>query len=179
MLVRDPMVHVHRATEADARAIATLHANAERHQLELMRGKSEARGIGIDEDEQIWRQSLHLSSGDHRPWVAWRGDRPIGFVTVGPSRDLPQAPSVGEVYVLDLEAHESRGSAAKALLDHACHDLAQHGFGEVTVWVSSRDESVRALLSSTGWSEDGTRRFERVRGVPILEFRYRRTLTLN
>ena len=88
-----------------------------------MRGKAEVRGLAIDEDEQIWRQTLHLSSGDHRPWIAWRGDRPIGFVTAGPSRDVPQGASVGELYVLDLEAPEAEGSVATALLEHACHDL--------------------------------------------------------
>jgi hypothetical protein len=177
MLVRDHMVQVHRATEADARGIATLHASAERRQLELARGKSEIRGLTIDEDERIWRDTLHLSSGDHRPWVAWRGDRPIGFVTVGPSRDLPQEASAGELYVLDLEAPEGEKPVAMALLDHACHDLQHHGFRSVTVWISSRDDSTRALLCGSGWIEDGTRRFERVHGVPILEFRYRKALT--
>jgi len=109
--------------------------------------------------------------------VAWRDDRPIGFVTAGPSRDLPQAASVGELYVLDLEAPEAEGSVAVALLEHACQDLAHHGYLEVTVWVPSRDEMTRALLCDTGWSEDGIRRFQRLHGVPILEFRYRKALT--
>jgi hypothetical protein len=177
MLTPDQMVNVHRATEADAHGIAALHATAERRQIELMRGKSEVRWIAIDEDEHIWRQTLHLSSGDHRPWIAWRGDRPIGFVTAGPSRDLPTAASVGELYVLDLEAPEAEGSVAAKLLEHACLDLSHHGFREVTVWVASRDLTTRALLRDLGWSEEGTRRFERVHGVPILEFRYRKTLT--
>jgi hypothetical protein len=176
MLVHDRVVQVHRATEADAHGIATLHASAERRQIELARGKAEARALPIDEDERIWRSTLGLTSGDHRPWIAWRGDRPIGFVTAGPSRDLPQAASVGELYVFDLEAPEAEGSAALALLEHACHDLSHHGFRAVTVWVSSRDESTRGLLCDSGWTEDGTRRFERVHGVPILEFRYRRLL---
>jgi hypothetical protein len=177
MLTRDHMVNVHRATEADAHGIASLHANAERRQIELMRGKSDVRGLAIDEGEQIWRQTLHLSSGDHRPWIALRGDRPIGFVTAGPSRDAAQAASVGELYVLDLEAPEAEGSVATALLEHACLDLSHHGFREVTVWVSSRDASTRALLCGLGWTEEGTRRFDRVHGVPILEFRYRKTLS--
>ena len=76
MLVRDQMVNVHRATEADAHGIAALHATAERRQIELVRGKAEVARARIDEDEQIWRRTLHLASGDHRPWIAWRGDRP-------------------------------------------------------------------------------------------------------
>src|SRR5262249_203861 len=112
-----------------------------------------------------------------RPWVAWRGDRPIGFVTAGPNRDLPQATSVGEIYVLDLETLEPEDAVARALIDHACQDLVRHGFREVTVWVPRSDQMTQALLCGMGWSEEATHRFERVHGVPILEFRYRKTLS--
>ncbi len=176
MLVRDRMVQIHRATEADASGIATLHAGATRRLLEDMDGPSTEGGRSIDDDERIWRDTLHLASGDHRPWVAWRGDRPVGFVTVGPSRDLPQAATIGELYLLDLDPHEADESIAFALLDHACEDLAHHGFREVTIWVSVRDESTSALICSVGWSEDGAQRFERIHGVPMLELRYRRNL---
>lgn len=176
MLVRDRMVNVHRATEDDARAVASLHATVERAQLALVRGRDAASGVPIDQDEQIWRGSLRLTNGDHRPWIAWRGDTAIGFVTSGPSRDAAAGPKVGELYVFDVDVHETGGSVASTLLDHACRDLARHGFRDVTMWVSSRDACTRELVTASGWIGDGARRFERVHGVPVLQFRYRKSL---
>ena len=121
MLARDHMVNVHRATEADARGIAI--TPRERRTPPDRADAGQSRRSAASPSTKTSRSGARRStssSGDHRPWIAWRGDRPIGFVTAGPSRDLPQAASVGELYVLDLEAPEAEGSVATALLEHAC-----------------------------------------------------------
>jgi hypothetical protein len=116
-------------------------------------------------------------SGDHRPWLAWRGDRTIGFVTAGPSRDDDATQAVGELYVFDLEAGDATGATAIALLEHACGDLARHGFRQATIWAPARDIRMRELMRAAGWVPDRARRLERLHGVHVLEFRYRRSIT--
>jgi hypothetical protein len=176
VLVHDSLVLVHRAAEADAPGIALLHANTTREQIRLAGGQAAERNIRVAADETAWRGALRLSSGDHRPWVAWRGDRVVGFVTAGPSRDSGATHEVSELYVFDADFDAAPQSGATTLLEHACRDLSHHGFTEVTVWVGARDLLLGGLLRASGWTQDGGRRLERIQGIPILQFRYRMSL---
>lgn len=180
MLVDDSLVLVHRATEDDAPGIALLHAHTTGEQIRLARGQTAERSVSVAADEKAWRGTLRLSSGTHRPWVAWRGDRVVGFVTAGPSRDSGATHTVSELYVFDADfdpaVDPAVESGASTLLQHACRDLSQHGFTEVTVWVGARDVWLGGLLRAAGWTKDRGRRFERIQGIPILQFRYRRSL---
>ena len=176
MLAPDRMVHVRRATESDARGIAVLHARSESHALELTRGRTRTPTPPIEQGEFIWACNLRATSGDHRPWIAWTGDRTVGFVTAGPSRDNDAGTATGELYVFDLEMGEGFGSTASALLEHACADLARHGFAEVTTWVHARDVRLRELLLAAGWLQDRSRRLDHIHGVAVLELRYRHAL---
>lgn len=172
MLVHDSVVHLHRAAAEDAAGIAQIHAEAGREQIRLARGRDEEHGLRIEADEASWHRSLALMSGDHRPWVARHGDRLVGFVMAGPCRDSGATTASGEIYDFDVNFVAAGVSGAATLLDHACRDLTHHGFSEVGVWVGSRDEQLRGLLSVGGWRQEPGKRYERVHGVPILQFRY-------
>ena len=190
MLGHNTLVHVQRATPDDAAGIATLHDQAQREAVRLARrradpkaasGAARTRGSGPCASgslgESSWRITLKLASGDHRPWVATLADRTVGFVCGGPSRDADAPPAIGELYVTDFDFDDGQGAGARALLHHACRDLRVHGFEVATVWVVARDQCTRDLLEDDGWTRDETWRRDRIAGVPLLEYRYRKVLT--
>ena len=104
------------------------------------------------------------------------GDRTVGFVSAGPSRDTDATPQTGELYVIDFDFDGRTRSRCAALLHHACRDLRAHGFGVVTFWVVARDIQTRSLLAADNWCEDDVWRRDRIAGIPILEYRYRKAL---
>ena len=177
MLVHDDLVQVHRATVDDAAGIAALHEANCREAIRLTRGHREGVVSSHESAETRWRNTLKLASDDHRPWVARLGDRTVGFVSAGPSRDTDATPQTGELYVVDFDFSEGHGAGATALLHHACRDLRAHGFVSVTFWVVARDIQVRSLLAADNWCEDEVWRRDRIGGIPILEYRYRKQLS--
>lgn len=177
MLVHDDLVQVHRATVDDAAGIAALHEATTREAVWLARGHRDRVRTTSGSTESVWRNTLKLASDDHRPWVARLADRTVGFVSAGPSRDADATPQTGELYVIDFDFGDGHGAGARALLHHACRDLKAHGFVEVTLWVVARDQQTRSLLAADNWCEDDVWRRDRISGIPILEYRYRKALT--
>ena len=176
MLVHDDLIQVHRATADDAAGIAALHEAMTRQAVHLTRGSLDTVPASTESSEARWRTTLKLASDDHRPWVANLGDRTVGFVSAGPSRDTDAHSRTGELYVSDFDFLDGHGAGARALLHHACRDLKTHGFTEVTLWVVARDLEVRSILAADGWCEDDVWRRDRIAGIPILEYRYRKPL---
>lgn len=177
MSAHDTLVQVHRATLDDASGIAALHEATSREAIRLARGHADGMKTAPESAETLWRTTLRLSSGDHRPWVAQLADRTVGFVSGGPSRDDDATPETGELYVTDFDYGEGQGAGARALLHHACHDLKEHGFCTATLWVVARDLRTRAMLRNDGWSQDDAWRWDRISGIPLLEYRYRKELS--
>lgn len=176
MLGHDHLVQVHRATPEDASGIAALHDAAAPEAVRLARGHAPGVKTAVDSAESLWRNNLRLTSGDHRPWVAMLADRAVGFVSAGPSRDDDATPQTGELYVTDFDFENADDAAARALLHHACADLRKLGFSESTSWVVARDLDTRHLLEADGWHPDETKRWHRMSGIPLLEYRFRKAL---
>ena len=107
-----------------------------------------------------WADDLRRPpAATHRALVALDGNTVVGFAATGPSDD-PDADPLRDaemtVLVVDPDAlgqgHGSRLLAAVADTGRA------DGFVRLTTWVLTRDDAMRAFLTSAGWAADGAHR---------------------
>lgn len=107
-----------------------------------------------------WADGLRRPpAATHRALVALDGNTVVGFAATGPSDD-PDADPLRDaemtVLVVDPDAlgqgHGSRLLAAVADTGRA------DGFVRLTTWVLTRDDAMRAFLTSAGWAADGAHR---------------------
>jgi GNAT superfamily N-acetyltransferase len=100
----------------------------------------------------------------------------IGFTHVGPTRDQDEPRAVGEVTAIYVLSRAWGTGAGRALMAGAVSTLADAGFAEASLWVLDANTRARRFYELAGWAADGADRVEELRGFPLREVRYRRTL---
>jgi ribosomal protein S18 acetylase RimI-like enzyme len=99
-----------------------------------------------------------------------------GFVAVMPSRDPDAGPEIGEVGAIYLlPSFQGRG-VGRELMAAAVEHLTAAGFRQATLWVLASNVLARRFYEAAGWRPDGTSKVDDLRGFPLEEVRYRRTL---
>ena len=147
-------------TEADLRGKAYVHWKA---------WQETYRGL-IDDDYLDRTMTLaHCEAiarrGGQKIWVAKDGERVIGFVSYGASRDgLP----CGEVYAIYvLRAYQGRG-VGRALLRHAIEALREND--RIVLWVLRGNTRAIGFYTRCGFVLDGTEKTVTL-GTPNVELR--------
>jgi ribosomal protein S18 acetylase RimI-like enzyme len=134
------------------------------------------RGMSVDRREAFWRGEMELGTRGRPPWVALVGDRIIGIVSAGISRDDGAPTTTGEIYALYVDPDCWRSGIGRNLLEHATRDLRQNGFTEATLWVLPSNEMACRFYERLGWRHDGSTRAEPYGGAELTEIRYRLAL---
>ncbi len=123
-------------------------------------------------DGQRWRSRLERPPRGWATFVAEDEGRVIGFVSVGPSRDVR---GLGELYAIYVDPDVWSTGAGRALAEHAERRLASE-YAEATLWVLEDNPRARAFYEAGGWTPDGARKAEERWGVRAPEVRYRKRL---
>lgn len=101
---------------------------------------------------------------------------PMGFVSLGPSRDDLAPADTGEIYAIYLDPQAWGLGAGRALHDHGCTLLVDDGFRAATLWVLSSNTRARSFYQRQGWVPDGVTRVIELDGATLEETRYRKAL---
>ncbi|GIE31722.1 N-acetyltransferase [Actinoplanes italicus] len=130
------------------------------------------------EREPRWRQRLDEFPPPGAVLVWTEGTvPPAGFVAVMPSRDPDADPETGEVGAIYLlPSFQGRG-VGRELMAAAVEHLTAAGFRQATLWVLASNVRARRFYEAAGWRPDGMSKVDDLRGFPLEEVRYRRTLT--
>ena len=164
-----------RATGADAHAVATMHVGT---------WQAAYRGIipdpfldAMDVVARARRYSFdRRGPADPVTWIAADGDRVVGMVSVGPSRDEDLA-ELGEVLALYVSPERWRSGAGTQLLARAEALLIDAGFREALLWVLRDNDRARRFYEAAGWLADGRAKTVEIGGREVVEIRYRKSLT--
>jgi ribosomal protein S18 acetylase RimI-like enzyme len=114
--------------------------------------------------------------GDVRPGSSPSpGERVIGFVTFGPSRDRDAIGS-GEVYALYVDPERYAGGVGRLLMAEARRRLVEMGFEAAVLWVLQGNDRAASFYEREGWRPDGATREEQPYGIVSNVRRFRRTL---
>ena len=106
-----------------------------------------------------------------------REQRLLGFSGCAASRDDDADPRVvGEIPVIYLLPQAWGAGIGRRLMDAALRRLTEAGYAEATLWVLDTNTRARRFYEAGGWEADGTVKEDDVRGFPIQEVRYRRSL---
>jgi len=105
--------------------------------------------------DEHWAQRLADSDEQHPVWMATDGDAtPIGYVSIGPPRDLDAGPGDGELYAIYLAPEAVGTGVGHALLERAEASLAQLGYTGATLWVFEANTRARRFYERHGWEAE-------------------------
>lgn len=130
---------------------------------------------GLRAEDRAARYTFHLVGPEHPATTVALEDGAIrGFVTTGPARGC--APTVGEVYAINVDPGAWGRGVGRALMARARARLAGLGCTEALLWVLVGNERAERFYRADGWHADGQRRDDEVWGIRLNELRYRRRL---
>jgi len=162
------------ATDADATAVASVHAESSHAAYEGI--APAAQSLPADKRLAFWRDAIEY--GEPLIHVACdESGQVIGFVGFDRSRDPKSRPTTGEIWALYVQpAHWDRG-AGLALWDAAREGLIEEGCTEVTLWLPLCNERALRFVELAGFKRElNSAKTAVVGGVKLEEIRLRRTL---
>jgi GNAT superfamily N-acetyltransferase len=139
----------------DARAVAEVHVSSWRHAYRGLLPEDYLEKLSVDEREAqrlAWFADPAPRSGI---LVAEDGDRIVGFVTFGPSRDDGAPAGTGEVPAIYVEPSVTRTGVGRDLLEAVTTELRRAGFTKATLWVLEANDPARRFYEKAGWRWDG------------------------
>jgi ribosomal protein S18 acetylase RimI-like enzyme len=107
--------------------------------------------------------------------VAVRGERVVGFASIGTARPGDD-PSLGELFTIYVLPAEWGHGVGRALMAAAVASLRAERFEEAILWVLEDNPRTRRFYELAGWCVDGGTKDEEWLGTCIREIRYRITL---
>jgi GNAT superfamily N-acetyltransferase len=153
-------VSVRPATPADAAAVARVQAGVWSRLYVGLLPPGELAALDSPESVLSWRTAVASPpTPKHRVLVALEGAHVVGFSALGPAADPDLVPGLdAEIQVLCV-APDRTGSGHGSRLVNASADVARDdGFDHVHVWLTEREDELRAFLEKAGWVDDGSRR---------------------
>jgi ribosomal protein S18 acetylase RimI-like enzyme len=169
----DGMVHLRRARESDARAIAEVHVRTWQQAYDRLLPDAFLKALNIEARERYWANEIAVLPPERRPWVAETQAEVVGFVSAGPSRDDDAAGATGEVYAIYVLPECWDRGVGRNLFDRAERDLIQHGYDVATLWVLDSNQRARRFYEAAGWYTDGASKVDRLGEIELSEVRYR------
>ena len=172
----DGLIHLRRAAESDARAIAEVHVDTWRRAYRGLVAQEVLDSLNVDSREQFWQRALAAMPADRRPWLAEADAKVVGFVSAGAAEDDDPTQTTGQVYAIYVNADCWDRGVGRNLLGHAERDLRGSGYVDATLWVLAANERARRFYEAAGWRTDGSEQTETLSGAELREVRYRKTL---
>ncbi|UUT34933.1 GNAT family N-acetyltransferase [Microbacterium elymi] len=169
---------VRRATEADARAIATIRVASWRVAYHGL--IADALLDRLDVDREAHLRALHWDRHNADPrsasLLAERDGYPVGWAATGLCRD-EDAAGRGELYALYALPENWSTGVGHALMMAAEAALRASGFHTASLWVLDGNERAASFYERHGWREDGAaKEDDRIvgdTGIPALHERRR------
>jgi ribosomal protein S18 acetylase RimI-like enzyme len=149
------------ARRGDELAVAEVHVRSwQEAYRELMPAEFLA---ALDPRDRAGRYTFEAGEGAPTTVVALAGsgdgERVLGFVTFGPSRD-EDAVGLGEVYALYVDPERYEGGVGRLLMAHARSRLREQGFEAAVLWVLQGNDRAASFYEREGWRPDGATREE-------------------
>ena len=163
------------AVPQDAAAIAAIHVSASRAAGLLAAPGAMAGVKRPDKQEAHWREAIEYA--EPQLLVACDADVVVGEVGFDRCRDAGTAPTVGELWTLQVAPSHWGAGAGLALWDAAREGLLEEGCTEVSVWAELPATRALRFLELAGFKRVmSTARTAPVLGVRVEQIRLKRRL---
>ncbi len=165
------------AIDADAEAIARVHVRSWQAAYRDLLPHELLDGLSVDTRAEQWRSILGANARTGQTTlVAESGGAVVAFAHLGPCRDEDAGAEVGEVYAIYADPDRFGDGLGRGLMTKATAVLAANGFCTATLWVLAGNARAIAFYRAAGFAAEGISRDEQLRGCPVVERRYRRSL---
>lgn len=159
------------ATPHHAPAIALVHVRSWQAAYRGIVPDEILDGLSVERRAAAWREAIEKRD-DESVWVVERAGELVGFAATSPARDDDLPARIGEVQAIYLDPAAWSSGLGRRLFATAVDDLRRRGFGDLVLWVLTRNARGRHFYEAAGWRPDGTSRVLDLGGTPIEEVRY-------
>ena len=165
------------ATPADAAAIAEIHVRAWQTAYRGMMDDAFLDALSVEQRVAQWRERLTAGRDDLHVWVADQEGEVVGFCSFGPSDedDVPRRTAI--LHTIYVRPGLTRASSAEPTPARAEQAMREAGYRHAVLWMLKQNANAGAFYERAGWRADGTERGESIGGRPVIEVRYRKTLS--
>ena len=166
-------VTIRPARVEDASQIARVHISSWQEAYAGIVPDDVLANLDVARRESEWHENLE--SGPRRgihTWLAEADVGPVGFASLGPSRDEDADSRVFEIYAIYLAPDAWGRGVARDLMRTMLAEPA--AADPITLWVLADNDRARHFYRRHGFQHDGTERLESFGGARLLEVRYRR-----
>jgi ribosomal protein S18 acetylase RimI-like enzyme len=167
-------VSLRRARPEDAPALAQVHVDSWREGYRGIVPDAYLQGFTVERRTERFRQSLESDSEE--TYLAERGGRIVGFLTIGGCRDedIDHA-TTGEIWGIYLAPTDWRKGIGRFLCGQGEKMLASRGFSMAALWVLERNVQARRFYEAMGFAADGVTK-EIDLGARLVAVRYSKRL---
>jgi GNAT superfamily N-acetyltransferase len=161
---------IREAVRADAEAIARVHVDSWRGAYRGLLPDEVLANLSVERRRRGWES--FLGDDASRVLVAEEDGRIVGFASVGPCAEEPDA---AELFAIYLDPGYWDRGLGRGLMERAVEAMSGLGHTEAILWVLAANERARRFYEAAGWRTDGGEKTEEI-GEPVSEVRYRRPL---
>ena len=160
------------AARADeVNAIAALHVRAWQQAYRELLAADYLAALSVERRAVGWAELLKQSSS--RVLLARRAGQVLGFVSHGACRDADAPAQQGEIMALYVDPPHWGVGVGHRLMQQALSELAQAGFGQVSLWVLAHNGPAIRFYERAGFQAvPGSRRHFDLGGQRVEEVAY-------
>jgi len=143
-----------RATAEDASALARIHVDSWHVAYKDILPRTRLARASHERRTKSFRQSL--AAGSEETYLALVAGEPVGFLTLGSSRDPDAVPDrTGEIWGMYIAPKHWRKGIGCFLCKEGEHMLRERGYGETVLWVLENNTQARFFYEAMGFHPDG------------------------
>lgn len=163
-------VTIRPATTTDAEAIARVDIASWRGAYSEILPGSYLSSLDVDERAGLWRTAV--TARGTSVLVAEDEGGPVGFTSMGPSRDEDAEPGDREIYAIYLHPRAWGTGVARDLMRAVLDSLSPGTV--VSLWILEGNDRAQHFYRRHGFQHDGTERIDEIGGRPLKQLRFRK-----
>jgi len=164
-------LQIREADPRDADQIAQVHVRSWQAAYRGLISQEVLDTMSVAKRAETWSEIIATPAPLHISLlVAERGDRVIGWASLGAGRD-PGLQAQGEVYGIYVDPDEWSTGCGHALLLAAEQRIAEAGHDTAYLWVLDGNSRADTFYARHGWTEDGSTKTDERAGFTLLEHR--------
>ena len=159
------------ANVSDAEGIAKVHVSTWQSTYSGLIPDSFLQSLNVEQRTKNWIRNLESSTPRNQTIVAEVDGEIVGFIGVGPSREIDNV-NQGEVYAIYVDSKIQSQGVGTALMRQGLLFLKDEKFGEAILWVLDKNSRTRQWYESLGWISLDKSKIDKRADFELLEIQY-------